>query len=129
MNNEGLMELFTCRIRRKFTRGLKRKPMALIKKLRKKKKECPPQREARHREDSPEEHDRGPRDDRLHRWCVQRQGLHPGGDQARDDWTLSWRVLHLLQACEARKARYRSYSLLQIHPPQVDLLSSDCIYS
>ena len=41
MNNEGLMELFTCRIRRKFTRGLKRKPMALIKKLRKKKKECP----------------------------------------------------------------------------------------
>ena len=41
MNNEGLMELFTCRIRRKFSRGLKRKPMALIKKLRKKKKECP----------------------------------------------------------------------------------------
>ena len=41
MNNEGLMELFTCRIRRTFTRGIKRKPMALIKKLRKKKKECP----------------------------------------------------------------------------------------
>merc|ERR1712106_12241 len=41
MNNEGLMELFTCRIRRKFSRGLKRKPMALIKKPRKKKKECP----------------------------------------------------------------------------------------
>merc|ERR1712014_317827 len=41
MNNEGLMELFTCRIRRKFSRGMKRKPMALIKKLRKKKKECP----------------------------------------------------------------------------------------
>merc|ERR1711954_97126 len=40
-NNEGLMELFTCRIRRKFSRGLKRKPMALIKKLRKKKKEAP----------------------------------------------------------------------------------------
>jgi len=40
MNNEGLMELFTCRIRRKFSRGLKRKPMALIKKLRKKKKEA-----------------------------------------------------------------------------------------
>merc|ERR1712087_250620 len=33
MNNEGLMELFTCRIRRKFSRGMKRKPMALIKKL------------------------------------------------------------------------------------------------
>merc|ERR1712110_475093 len=41
MNNEGLMELMTCRIRRKFSRGLKRKPMALIKKLRKKKKEAP----------------------------------------------------------------------------------------
>merc|ERR1711915_900410 len=41
MNNKGLMELFTCRIRRKFSRGLKRKPMALIKKLRKKKKEAP----------------------------------------------------------------------------------------
>jgi small subunit ribosomal protein S15e len=41
MNNEQLMELFPCRVRRKFARGLKRKPMALIKKLRKKKKECP----------------------------------------------------------------------------------------
>merc|ERR1711879_1044006 len=41
MNNEQLMELFPCRIRRKFGHGLKRKPMALIKKLRKK-KEAPP---------------------------------------------------------------------------------------
>merc|ERR1712029_763846 len=41
MNNEQLMELFPCRIRRKIGRGLKRKPMALIKKLRKMKKECP----------------------------------------------------------------------------------------
>ena len=41
MNNEQLMELFPCRVRRKISRGLKRKPMALIKKLRKKKKECP----------------------------------------------------------------------------------------
>merc|ERR1712110_575983 len=40
-SNEQLMELFPCRMRRKFTRGLKRKPMALIKKLRKKKRECP----------------------------------------------------------------------------------------
>merc|ERR1711868_46662 len=42
MHGEQLMELFPCRIRRKFGRGLKRKPMALIKKLRKKKKEAPP---------------------------------------------------------------------------------------
>merc|ERR1711917_100905 len=41
MSNEQLMELFACRMRRKFNRGLKRKPMALIKKLRKKKKEAP----------------------------------------------------------------------------------------
>merc|ERR1712107_271751 len=41
MNNEQLMELFPCRARRKISRGPKRKPMALIKKLRKKKKECP----------------------------------------------------------------------------------------
>merc|ERR1712033_155002 len=41
MTQDQLMGLYTCRIRRKFTRGLKRKPMALIKKLRKKKKECP----------------------------------------------------------------------------------------
>ena len=36
------MELLCCRPRRKFNRGLKRKPMALIKKLRKAKKEAPP---------------------------------------------------------------------------------------
>merc|ERR1719340_500373 len=42
MGNEQLMELFPCRIRRKISRGLKRKPLALIKKLRKKKKEAPP---------------------------------------------------------------------------------------
>merc|ERR1712221_9882 len=41
MSNEQLMELFPCRMRRKFNRGLKRKPMALIKKLRKRKRECP----------------------------------------------------------------------------------------
>ena len=36
------MELFNCRARRRFSRGLKRKPMALLKKLRKAKKEAPP---------------------------------------------------------------------------------------
>merc|ERR1711942_347793 len=41
MNNEQLMELFTCRIRRKFAKGIKRKPLTLMKKLRRKKKECP----------------------------------------------------------------------------------------
>ncbi|XP_046679524.1 LOW QUALITY PROTEIN: 40S ribosomal protein S15 [Homalodisca vitripennis] len=39
---EQLMELMHARARRRFSRGLKRKPMALVKKLRKAKKEAPP---------------------------------------------------------------------------------------
>ncbi|XP_017773026.1 PREDICTED: 40S ribosomal protein S15 [Nicrophorus vespilloides] len=42
MPNEQLMELMHARARRRFRRGLKRKPMALVKKLRKAKKEAPP---------------------------------------------------------------------------------------
>jgi len=41
LSSEQLMELVPCRVRRKFSRGLNRKSMALIKKLRKAKKECP----------------------------------------------------------------------------------------
>jgi small subunit ribosomal protein S15e len=41
MSNEKLMELFPCRARRRLSRGVKRKPMALIKRLRKAKKETP----------------------------------------------------------------------------------------
>lgn len=37
-----LMELMHARARRRFSRGLKRKPMALVKKLRKAKKNAPP---------------------------------------------------------------------------------------
>merc|ERR1712110_595743 len=77
------------------------------------------QREAGCCEDPPEEHGGCPRDDRLHCWCLQREGLHPGGDQARDDRPLPGRVLHLLQACQARKTRYWSHPLLQIHPSEV----------
>ena len=39
--SEQLMPLFSCRVRRRFSRGLKRKPMALIKRLRKAKKNAP----------------------------------------------------------------------------------------
>ncbi|KAI5649370.1 hypothetical protein M9H77_35375 [Catharanthus roseus] len=42
MNNEDLFKLFNARARRRFQRGLKRKPLALIKKLRKAKLEAPP---------------------------------------------------------------------------------------
>ncbi|XP_071476640.1 small ribosomal subunit protein uS19-like [Diadema antillarum] len=41
MSNEQLSDLLHCRARRRFKRGLKRKPLALLKKLRKAKKECP----------------------------------------------------------------------------------------
>eukprot|EP00401_Gymnodinium_catenatum_P083470 CAMPEP_0117508028 /NCGR_PEP_ID=MMETSP0784-20121206/26731_1 /TAXON_ID=39447 /ORGANISM="" /LENGTH=67 /DNA_ID=CAMNT_0005303557 /DNA_START=74 /DNA_END=273 /DNA_ORIENTATION=- len=39
MSNQDLMELFRARQRRKFSRGIKRKPIALLKKLRKAKRE------------------------------------------------------------------------------------------
>ena len=42
MNNEQLVELFVCRIRRKFSRGLKRKPRALIKSCGRIRKRLPP---------------------------------------------------------------------------------------
>jgi len=38
--SDKLVELFPCRVRRRFARGLKRKPAALIKRLRKAKKEA-----------------------------------------------------------------------------------------
>merc|ERR1711964_216329 len=41
MSNEDFVKLVHARARRRFTRGLKRKPMALVKKLRKAKKNCP----------------------------------------------------------------------------------------
>ncbi|GLG96628.1 hypothetical protein R5R35_010443 [Gryllus longicercus] len=42
MPAEPLMELMHSRARRRFSRGLKRKPMALVKKLRNAKKQAPP---------------------------------------------------------------------------------------
>ncbi|KAF3637573.1 40S ribosomal protein S15 [Capsicum annuum] len=42
MSTDELVKLFPARPRRRFQRGLKRKPMALIKKLRKAKREAPP---------------------------------------------------------------------------------------
>merc|ERR1712002_730538 len=42
LSSEQLMEIVHARARRRFTRGLKMKPMALMKKLRKAKKEAPP---------------------------------------------------------------------------------------
>ncbi|KAJ4821916.1 ribosomal protein S15 [Turnera subulata] len=41
MSTDDLVKLFNARVRRRFQHGLKRKPMALIKKLRKAKREAP----------------------------------------------------------------------------------------
>lgn len=41
-SREQLSELLNCRARRRLSHGMKRKPQALIKKLRKAKKEAPP---------------------------------------------------------------------------------------
>ena len=42
LNSAGTTQIVHARARRRFQRGLKRKPMGLIKKLRKAKKEAPP---------------------------------------------------------------------------------------
>lgn len=42
LSSEQLMDLVHCRARRRFTRGLKMKPLALMNKLRKAKKAAPP---------------------------------------------------------------------------------------
>ena len=42
MSNEDFMQVVHARVRRRFERGLNRKPMGLIKKLRKAKAEAPP---------------------------------------------------------------------------------------
>lgn len=41
MSNEQLVEMYSSRLRRRFGRGLKRKHLGLLKRLRKAKKECP----------------------------------------------------------------------------------------
>ncbi|XP_024013255.1 40S ribosomal protein S15-4 [Eutrema salsugineum] len=41
MSTDDLVKLFSSRVRRRFSRGLTRKPMALIKKLRKAKRDAP----------------------------------------------------------------------------------------
>jgi len=69
-NNKELMELFTCRVRRRLSRGLKRKPMALMKKLRKAKKRGRTSREARSGENAFERYDSNARNGGLYSGCI-----------------------------------------------------------
>lgn len=55
--------------------------------------------------------------------CLQRQDLQPGGYQAGDDWLRPGRVLHYLQAGEARLAWHRGHPLLPLHPSVTDVFS------
>ncbi|KAH0511247.1 40S ribosomal protein S15 [Microtus ochrogaster] len=81
--------------------------------------------EARGGEDPPARHDHPARDGGEHGGRVQRQDLQPGGDQAGDDRPPPGRVLHHLQACEARPAWHRCHPLLTLHPPQVAVANKD----
>merc|ERR1711998_315760 len=54
------------------------------------------------------------------RWRLQRQALRHRGDQARDDWSLPWGVLHLIHARQARPPRHWRHQLLPLHSSQVE---------
>jgi hypothetical protein len=118
------------RARRKFQRGLKRKPMGLIKKLRKAKKEAPPNEKPAvvktHLRDMivvPEMigsvigiYNGKVRPRRMCVWggrgkLTTRAGVQLGRDQARDDGPLPRRVLVLVQARQARSPGYWCHAL------------------
>ncbi|KAG0475516.1 hypothetical protein HPP92_015202 [Vanilla planifolia] len=92
MSTDELVKLFPARARRRFQRGLKRKPMALIKKLRKAKRDAPPRKPEPVRTHPPQ-HDYRSRDDRKHHRSLQRKNFQPAGD----DWSLFGRVLHIIK--------------------------------
>lgn len=103
LSTEQFMELVHARARRRFQRGLKKRPMALIKKLRKAKKEAPtgekpavvkthlryahPEATQKKRtclaETLLQKHDCGPRDDWIANWYLQRQGLQQRRNQGK----------------------------------------------
>merc|ERR1712130_984615 len=74
LSSEQLMELFDCRARRRYNRGLTRKPMTLVKRLRKAKKEAPPMEKPEVQDSSPQ-HDHHPRNDRIYCWRLQWQNI------------------------------------------------------
>merc|ERR1719351_555748 len=93
--------------------------MALIKKLRKKKKEAPPNEKP----DVVKTH--------LRDMIIVPEmtgsvvGVYNGKtfnrrDQAGDDWSLLGRVFHHVQACEARSSWNRRHPFVQVHPSQVE---------
>merc|ERR1712066_1162501 len=74
MNNEQLMELFPCRIRRKFSRGLEETDGA-HQEAQEEEEGGAAKREAGRRQDAPPGHDHRSRDDWLRRRGLQRKDL------------------------------------------------------
>eukprot|EP00170_Pyropia_yezoensis_P000076 contig_806_g77 len=128
LSSEQLMELVPARVRRKFSRGLNRKSMALIKKLRKAKKECP------------EFEKPAPVKTHLRNMIIVPEmigsvvGVYNGKVfnqvEIKPDMVshyLGGKVFHHLQACAARQARYWCHPLFPLHPPQVEK-REPCLY-
>ena len=131
--------MFPCRQRRRLNRGLKRKPLALIKRLRKAKKEAGPL-------EKPEVVKTHLRDMIVVPEMIGSiVGVYNGKVFTQveikpemighylGEFSISYKVIILIcrriieltpffAACEARKARNWSYSLLQIHPSEVECL-------
>ncbi|CAK0851669.1 unnamed protein product [Prorocentrum cordatum] len=118
LSNQELMELFRARQRRKFSRGIKRKPIALLKKLRKAKRETAygekPEAVKTHLRNMvivPEMI--GPkRGGRL-----QRQAVHQRGGQAGGHRPLPGGVLHHVQAHQTRPRWHGGQD--ELHPAEV----------
>ena len=53
-------------------------------------------------------------------WLASKPFPYPPPPPAWDVWSLPGRVLHHLQASEARSPRYRSHPLFSFHPSEVD---------
>merc|ERR1712071_238370 len=123
MKDDKLVELFNCRARRRYARGMKRKHNALLMKLRKAKKGAPPMEKPEvvktHLRNMIIKPEMIGSIVGVYNGKTFNQLIFPGGSEARDDWLVSRRILHFLQAGQARSTRYRSHPQLPVHPPQV----------
>merc|ERR1711915_879881 len=121
MSMDQLLEMMSSRVRRRFRRGLKRKHMALLKKLRSAKKEATDNEKP------------AVVKTHLRNMVIVPEmvgsivGVYNGKVfnsvevKPETDWTSFGRIQHLLQACQTRKARYWCHSQLPFYPIEVNL--------
>ncbi|KAM7328164.1 hypothetical protein ACRRTK_012256 [Alexandromys fortis] len=115
MSYEQLMQLYSARQRRRLNRGLRQKQHSLLKRLRKAKKEAPPM-------EKPEVVKTHLRDMIILPEMVGSMVSVYNGktfNQVEIKPEMIGRVLHHLQACEARPAWHRCHPLLTLHSSQV----------